>query len=84
MTTQFALDHITPDHSVDASNLLCPMPILKAESAMMEVKRGGVLEVRATDRGITKDLPAWSDVNGHQFLGFKEEGNLFIGLVRKG
>ncbi|ABK45639.1 SirA family protein [Magnetococcus marinus MC-1] len=84
MMSQIALKNLAPDGTVDARNLLCPMPILKAESGMMPLKRGEILAVRATDRGIEKDLPAWSDINGHQFLGFIDEPGEKVGLVRKG
>ncbi|MEG3638500.1 sulfurtransferase TusA family protein [Magnetococcus sp. PR-3] len=84
MMSQTALQSLQPESTVDARNLLCPMPILKAEAGIMDLKRGEIMAIRATDRGIEKDLPAWSDVNGHQFLGFIDAPGEKIGLVRKG
>lgn len=72
------------DRTVDARRLLCPMPILKAEAAMREMQDGEVLEVRATDPGLSNDLPAWCRSQGHRFLGIQRQGRELTGWVIKG
>ncbi|MBF0153656.1 MAG: sulfurtransferase TusA family protein [Magnetococcales bacterium] len=69
---------------VDARNLLCPLPVLRVASAMEEMPVGSVLKVRATDPGLSRDLPAWCTVNGHRLLQFDRHGSEWIGFVRKG
>lgn len=75
---------ITPDRVLDARRLLCPMPILKAEAAIREMEAAQILEVRATDPGLSRDLPAWCRVQGHRFLGIVQQGRDWIGYVAKG
>ncbi|MBF0417260.1 MAG: sulfurtransferase TusA family protein [Magnetococcales bacterium] len=72
------------DRVVDARRLLCPMPILKAEGAMREMRDGEVLEVRATDPGLRNDLPAWCRSQGHRFAGMRSQGRELQGWVVKG
>src|SRR4029079_17376367 len=38
-----------PDSTLDATGLLCPLPVLKARLALKAVPPGGILEVLATD-----------------------------------
>src|SRR5260370_36330821 len=47
---------MTPDSTLDATGLLCPLPVLKARRALKAVQPGGILEVLATDPGATKDF----------------------------
>ena len=72
------------DREIDARNLLCPLPILRAEAAIIDMEVGAILAVRATDPGLHRDLPAWCRVNGHRFLGIQQEGRALLGLVKKG
>ncbi|MBF0182155.1 MAG: sulfurtransferase TusA family protein [Magnetococcales bacterium] len=72
------------DQVVDARRLLCPMPILRAEAAMQNLPDGATLAVRATDPGISRDLPAWCRVNGHRLLEIRQSGREWTGFVVKG
>ena len=70
---------------VDARGTSCPGPILAAKKGMAEVKVGEIMEVLATDSGTQKDLPAWSNKMGHEYLGFVEEAGyirLFVKRVK--
>jgi tRNA 2-thiouridine synthesizing protein A len=58
---------------VDARGTSCPGPILAAKKGMAEVKVGEIMEVLATDSGTQKDLPAWANKMGHEYLGVAEE-----------
>ncbi|MBF0453812.1 MAG: sulfurtransferase TusA family protein [Magnetococcales bacterium] len=69
---------------LDAKNLLCPLPILRAEQAIRPLAVGAVIEIHATDPGLVNDLPAWCSVNGHHILEIRHEGRVVIGLVKKG
>lgn len=57
---------------VDARGTSCPGPILAAKKGMAEVKVGEIMEVLATDSGTQKDLPAWANKVGHEYLGVVE------------
>lgn len=57
------------DVVVDARRLLCPMPVIRAQAAVRTMRKGQLLEVRATDPGALHDIPAWCRVQGHEWLG---------------
>jgi len=71
------------DKSLDCVGLYCPMPIVKTAQMMKELKKGEVLEVVADDKGIKKDMPAWCQTTGNEFLGVEEEGGEIRVYVRK-
>ena len=55
-------------HTLDARNLLCPMPVIRVQNAMESLAPGDVIEVLCTDPGAMNDVPAWCRVNGHEVL----------------
>jgi TusA-related sulfurtransferase len=58
---------------------------LAAKKGMAEVKAGEIMEVLATDSGTQKDLPAWANKMGHEYLGVVEEAGylkLFVKRVK--
>ena len=77
-------EDLIPDMFLDVRQLLCPLPILRAEAAITGMAAGAVLAICATDPGLTQDLPAWCAINGHQFLGIKSQGRELVGWVIKG
>ncbi|MBF0143192.1 MAG: sulfurtransferase TusA family protein [Magnetococcales bacterium] len=72
-----------PHRQVDARNLLCPMPILRAEAAIAEMAPGEILALLATDPGLERDLPAWCRVNHHTLITIRRQGRELTGWVRK-
>ncbi|MDF3075057.1 MAG: sulfurtransferase TusA family protein, partial [Alphaproteobacteria bacterium] len=44
---------------LDATGLVCPMPVLKANRALRALPVGGRLKVRASDPAAEKDFPAY-------------------------
>ena len=71
------------DRTLDCVGLYCPMPIMKTLEKIKELKTGEVLEVIADDKGIKKDMPAWCEATGHEFLGLDEEGGEIKVYVKK-
>ena len=71
------------DRTLDCVGLYCPMPIMKTSKKIKELKTGEVLEVIADDKGIKKDMPAWCEATGHEFLGLDEEGGEIKVYVKK-
>ena len=63
---------VTPDNTLDATGLLCPLPVLKARRALRDVPAGGVLEVLATDPGATKDFEHFCRTTGCELLDASE------------
>lgn len=68
-------------HTLDARRLLCPMPVIRTQNKVKELSPGDVLEVICTDPGAKADIPAWCRINGHRYLGEREEeGEIIIEL----
>ena len=64
---------MTRRHTLDARNLLCPMPVIRVQDAMESLASGEVIEVRCTDPGAMNDVPAWCRVHGHEVLDVVED-----------
>ena len=72
------------DQVLDASGLLCPMPVVKAAKIMKGMDEGQILKIVATDRGAIADFPAWADDTGNDLLEWHEEGGSLVFYIRKG
>ena len=73
------------DTTLDATGLLCPLPVLKARRALRDVPAGGVLEVLATDPGAVKDFEHFCKTTGCELLTAREtDGVLKFRLKKPG
>ena len=66
-------DAIEGDTILDASGLLCPLPVLKARRALRAVPAGGILRVIATDPGAVKDFEHFCQTTGCQLIESSQE-----------
>lgn len=73
-----------PDVQLDARNLNCPLPILRAKKALNAMQLNEVLEVTATDPGAVMDFEAFCKQTDHQLLEHSESDGEFRFLLRKG
>lgn len=71
-------------HQLNAKRLLCPMPVIKTQNKIKELKPGEHLSVTATDPGVKQDIPAWCRINGHKVLEIKEQNGLIEILIEVG
>lgn len=71
-------------YQLNAKRLLCPMPVIKTQNKIKELKPGDQLEVSATDPGVKQDIPAWCRINGHQVLSIEESNGLIQVLIEVG
>jgi len=74
---------IKPDAILDCVGLSCPMPILKTSIKIKEMQQGQVLEVQSDDDGIEKDMPAWCDMTGNEYIGQVKKNGEYRVYVRK-
>jgi tRNA 2-thiouridine synthesizing protein A len=74
---------ITPDQTVDARDLACPMPIIKTKMALDGMKVGEVLKMIATDPGSVSDMKAWTGKTGHELISYEESDGQYVFYVRK-
>ncbi len=56
------------DHVLDARDMICPMPVLKAGRALKALSAGAVLEVLATDPAAPADFRSFCAHTGHRLL----------------
>lgn len=50
---------------VDARELRCPLPLLKAKQALVPLAPGEAVRVMATDAGSVRDFQSFADLAGH-------------------
>lgn len=68
---------------LDARDLLCPMPVLKARKALKELPAGAVLEVHATDPVAARDFAAFCEATGHRLVAAETAGGVGIFRIEK-
>ena len=73
-----------PDAEIDARNLLCPLPVLRARKRLMAMAPGQVLLVLATDKASVIDMPHFCAQAGHEYLGCAEVAGALAHRIRRG
>lgn len=76
-------DAAPADLTLDATGLLCPLPVLKARRALRDVPAGGILEVLATDPGATKDFEHFCQTTGCELIQSEEAGGVLRFRLKK-
>ena len=72
------------DLEIDALGLRCPLPVLRARKALIQMAPGTVLRVIADDPMAAIDLPHFCAQAGHEFIGERAVGAGRAYLVRRG
>ncbi len=71
-------------HDLDATGLLCPLPVLKARKRLMALSPGDVLALRTDDPAAVVDVPHFCIEAGHELETSAEEGTAMVWTIRKG
>lgn len=71
------------DKTLDTKGLNCPLPILKAKKAILDVPAGGTLEVLATDPGSVADFEAFCRQTKHTLVEKSEAAGVFRFLIQR-
>lgn len=71
------------DLEVDASGLMCPLPLLRLKKAIMELESGKVVKVIATDPAAHLDFGVYIDQAGHRLLTVSREAAAQVFFIRK-
>jgi len=69
---------------LDASNLLCPLPVIRTQDAVAQMQPGDELQVVCTDPGVLHDIPAWCRVHGHAVCAIDEQADTITITIRVG
>lgn len=56
------------DQEIDARNLLCPLPVLKARKRLKGMEPGQVLKLIADDPAAVIDVPHFCNEQGYELL----------------
>ncbi|MDN4482169.1 sulfurtransferase TusA family protein [Demequina lignilytica] len=71
------------DVTIDATGLLCPLPIIELGRAARGRAPGTTITVVCTDVAARLDVPAWARMTGHEFVGeTKTDGGAVALTVR--
>ena len=70
------------EHSLDARNLLCPLPVIRLQNTVKTLADGDILKVICTDPGALNDIPAWCRINGHSVLETQKDDKELIITIR--
>jgi TusA-related sulfurtransferase len=71
------------DVSVDASQLRCPLPLLRAKQALRDMQAGQRLQVTATDSGSVRDFQAFAQLSGNRLESFCENQGVYTYILVK-
>ena len=72
------------DLTLDARDLFCPSPVLRAAEEMDKLASGQLLRILANDPAAEEDIQRWAKRAGHTLLEFRKDGRELSFLVRKG
>jgi tRNA 2-thiouridine synthesizing protein A len=75
---------IDADLELDASGLMCPLPLLKAKLALNSLQPQQILMVLATDPGSERDFRVFVQQSRHQILAFTKENATYSYWIKKG
>jgi tRNA 2-thiouridine synthesizing protein A len=68
---------------IDASGLLCPLPLLRLKKALMGIASGAVVKVIATDPAAHLDFGVYANQSGHQIIELIKHDDKQIFYIRK-
>jgi tRNA 2-thiouridine synthesizing protein A len=68
---------------LDASGLLCPLPVLRTNKVLRGMQTGDSLEVLVTDPAAPADLRRFCETAGHVFVDCRDEGGATLVVIRK-
>ena len=71
------------ENTLDATGLLCPLPVLKARKRLKSMAPGATLRVLADDPAAIVDVPHFCVEAGHELLSQSDEGETQVYLIRK-
>jgi len=71
-------------HELDATGLLCPLPVLKARKRLQGLSSGDKLHVTADDPAAMIDIPHFCSEAGHTLVDMSDQGAAQLYVIRKG
>ncbi|MBU7030957.1 MAG: sulfurtransferase TusA family protein [Theionarchaea archaeon] len=76
------VDNMKSDVKIDCTGMLCPHPIIELAKQKRKLQPGQILEMWADDEGAKKDVSAWCEQTGSEFMGSRIEGAVTRYFIR--
>ena len=73
-----------PTTVLDATGLMCPLPVLKAKKAIARLSPGDVLEVISSDPGSVADFTVFCAALGHTLLAQSADAGVYRYRIQRG
>ncbi len=70
--------------TVDARQLSCPLPLLKAKQGLHQIAAGECILVLATDAGSVKDFHAFIELSEHTMRSYIDKTTHYQYVIEKG
>ena len=70
------------DHHLDATQLLCPLPVIRVQDQITSLNDGDLLTVTCTDPGTLNDIPAWCRIHGHEVIDSRTKGRKQVFTIK--
>lgn len=74
---------MTFDDELDATGLLCPLPVLKARKRLKSLASGDVLKMLADDPAAVIDVPHFCNEQGHELVASDTDALPHVYFIRK-
>lgn len=68
---------------LDATDLLCPEPVMMLHVEMRKLSAKEILKVIATDPSTTRDIPKFCQFLGHKLTKQEQEGDTYYYWIEK-
>lgn len=68
---------------VDASGLMCPLPLLRLKKALMSINSGEVIRIIATDPAAHLDFGVYIEQAGHALVYSSKQTDTHIFYIQK-
>lgn len=77
---------MTRTETLDATGLLCPLPVLKARKRLLSLPTGSVLRLIATDPAAVIDVPHFCSEAGHDLISVEDtpDSPARVFVIRRG
>ena len=69
---------------LDATGLLCPMPVLRTRRLLDDMAAGELLLVKASDPASVQDMPAFCKMSGNRLRMAHVENGVYLFEIEKG
>jgi tRNA 2-thiouridine synthesizing protein A len=73
---------IETPHSLDATGLYCPEPVMMLHNAVRDLTSGDILKVLATDPSTERDIPKFCLFLGHTLMAQEQSGDQYLYFIQ--